>query len=120
MQSIGSFASITPPDGAASADGKQKTTNVAFHERYVAENFLASPMHHGGSIPGVGKVELYWVANASGPSAPTSAPSNGASKTDVEMDGNGVDAAHGRAQGQESREVDWDIADAEDEDRWMQ
>lgn len=90
--------------------------HVTFHERYVAEMFLKSTSHTGGSIPGIGKVELTWAT------APTVGMANGGSsngtskakKADVSMSGVGDGE-----EVQEEGEVDYDVADERDQDSWV-
>lgn len=73
---------------------------------------MNSTSHTSGSIPGVGKVELGWVANpppTAGISAVATNGSAGEDKKDT-MDMNETAA--------EEVEVDYDVADEGEEARW--
>lgn len=96
---------------------------MTFAERYVAEMFIAAAAR-SREIPGVGRVELSWVANAA---APMPTPSSAVREAEAqEDDGDAAmndGAGDGAAVGAEAtvvqrEEVDWDVAD-DDDDRWM-
>lgn len=96
---------------------------------------MNSTSRTGGSIPGVGKVELSWastpaavVANAAG--APVNATNAAYGADGVNGSGDGKDemkkeeaAAGGDMQmaesGQGMGEEDYDVADGDEGDRWM-
>jgi len=109
--STGSAGEEKAVGGGVLKKAKNRAT-VRFNERYVAEEFIRRA---GGSegIPGIGKVELGWVANppvviiAAAPQATMTRQEH----ADVEM--GGADNKTGR----EDREMDYDIAD-DDDDRW--
>jgi hypothetical protein len=82
---------------------------LAFSERYQAEKFL----NHGSDIPHLGKVELSWMANpVTAPSTPVVSTQAEASK-DINMD-DSQDAGNQRPQ---AAEMDYDVAD--DDDNWL-
>jgi len=124
---VGEFGAISTAAASVGtggdAEAKANRAVVRFNERYVAEAFIQKA-GAGEGIPGIGKVELAWVANAPvamklDAGAVAFVPGGGAGagaamkKEDVEM-GDAGDANTGV---KHEREMDYDVAD-DDDDRW--
>lgn len=105
-QGLGEYEALQP-----------STTNpsqlvITFKQRFEAENLFFGTR----DIPGVGKVEMSWVANDPAASTPTK------KEDDIKMEGmddgqerngNGVRGGGG---GEREREVDFDVAEEDDFD----
>lgn len=80
---------------------------------------MGSLSRTGGSIPGIGKVELSWASNPA--PAITEAASNGEMGKDVDMaDGAAPATASAAAPGlvKEKEEEDYDVADGDEGEMW--
>jgi hypothetical protein len=87
---------------------------LAFSERFQAEQFL----NHGSEIPHIGKVELSWMPNPV--TSPFSAAATDTSKDtnmDESMDVGGGASAAAAARPAATAEMDYDVAD--DDDNWL-
>jgi len=121
---VGEFGEIVTAAKTSGGEGKvdvdlkrlKHRATVRFNERYVAEEFIRRA-GGGEGIPGIGKVELGWVANppvaVGGGGTTVSTSTMKQEDADVEMGGAGADGKTGK----EDREMDYDVAD-DDDDRW--
>ena len=76
---------------------------------------MNSTSHTSGSIPGVGKVELSWVANAPATAGISAVATNGSgSVAESKMDMDRVKDEPANEEG----EMDYDVADEGEEARW--
>ncbi|KAI9715949.1 MAG: hypothetical protein M1828_000537 [Chrysothrix sp. TS-e1954] len=123
-QNVGDYTTLTP------SDTEPSKVTISFRERYIAESFLAALGAAGSRIEGVGLCEVKWVANPPNPAISSSNPAitNDPSEPDADsaMLGEGgeklkheeKDENRGGGRRDEGGEMDYDVADEEDEGRW--
>lgn len=125
----GAGAASAVGGGEAEAEAKKgrNRASVRFNERYVAEEFIRRA-GKGEGIPGIGRVELAWVANANVSTTMTTTASKlsvgaaafvpgGAAVSMVKADDVEMGDGDKGGGGGEDREMDYDVAD-DDDDRW--
>jgi len=93
---------------------------VSFSARYVADIFIDNIKHSGSTIAGIGKVELSWVANDVAKAAAEAAGTLSSVELEQTKDVGMADAAREQDQqmGNSEGNVDYDVAENDDEDRW--
>ncbi|WEW57284.1 hypothetical protein PRK78_002749 [Emydomyces testavorans] len=99
LLTLGEYESIAPnPD-------RSDSQIVAFKDRYIAEQLIYGP----SQIPGVGQVEMTWVANA-----PLTAQPATAKKADGDTAMGGDESELAAMRKDVSHDVDYDVAEVDD------